>query len=395
MRKLSLLICILISLPAFTQSYQKLHRKAIFIDTHNDILTQNAEKGVVFDTDLKGKTHSDLDRWNKGGLDAQLFSVWCDGDKKDPYSYANRQLDTLDAVIRRNPGKIVKASDSRDLIKIIRQHKIAAMAGVEGGHMIENDINKLDSFYQRGVRYMTLTWNNSTDWATSAFEETFKKDLTKKGLSDFGKQVVERMNTLGMIVDISHVGENTFDDVIRITSKPIIASHSSVYTLCPHQRNLKDDQIRAIAKNGGVIQINFYSGFLDSNFLNNKSAFLAKHKSEWDSIIKSGKPEYIADEFIVEKYPDEAEALRAPFSLLIQHIDYIIKLVGINYVGIGSDFDGIEAPPKQLDDVTAYPLVTKALMEKGYKKRDIRKILGGNFMRVLRANEKKQYRSGL
>jgi membrane dipeptidase len=388
MRRLSLLICILIAQQAFSQSYQKIHRKATFVDTHNDILTQNIEKGVIIDTDLKGKTHSDLDRWKQGGLDAQLFSVWCDGDKKEPYQYANRQLDTLDAVVGRNPGKIVKVSNSSELSRVVRQHKIAAMAGVEGGHMIEDDVNKLDSLYNRGVRYMTLTWNNSTSWATSAFDETFKKDLTQKGLTDLGKQVVQRMNRLGMIVDISHVGEKTFADVIQITNKPIMASHSSVYSLCPHQRNLKDDQIRAIAKNGGVIQINFYSGFLDSNYMKLKTAFLGKHKSEWDSVIQGGKPEYIADDYISARYHEEAEALRAPFDLVIQHIEYIIKLVGADYVGIGSDFDGIESPPKKLDDVAAYPLITKALLEKGYSKRDIRKILGGNFIRVLKANEK-------
>lgn len=340
MRLLSLLFCLLIINQTFSQSYQKIHRKATFIDTHNDILTQNIEKGVIIDTDLKGKTHSDLNRWKQGELDAQLFSIWCDGDKKEPYKYANRQLDTLDAVISRNPDKIIKASDSKQLAKIVRQHKIAAMAGVEGGHMIEDDINKLDSFYNRGVRYMTLTWNNSTSWATSAFDETFKKDLAQKGLTGIGKQVIQRMNSLGMIVDISHVGERTFADVIQTTTKPIIASHSSVYTLCPHQRNLRDDQIRAIAKNGGVIQVNFYSGFLDSNFMKNKTEFLEKHKAEWDSVRQSGKPEYLADDFVTAKYSDEAEKLRAPFDLLIQHIEYIIKLVGVDYVGIGSDFDG-------------------------------------------------------
>jgi membrane dipeptidase len=387
MRLLSLFICICITQQAFSQSFQKIHRKAIFIDTHNDILTQNIEKGVIIDTDLKGKTHSDLDRWKQGGLDAQLFSIWCDGSKKDPFLYANRQLDTLDAVVNRNPGKIVKVANSRELMRVVRHHKIAAMAGVEGGHMIEDDINKLDSFYKRGVRYMTLTWNNSPGWASSAFDETFKKDLTRKGLTDLGKQVVQRMNSLGMIVDISHVGEQTFSDVIQISTKPIIASHSSVYNLCPHQRNLKDEQIRAIAKNGGVIQINFYSGFLDSNYMKLKTAFLGKHKPEWDSVVQSGKPDYLADEYISTRYFEEAETLRAPFELVIQHIEYIIKLVGADYVGIGSDFDGIESPPKKLDDVTAYPLITKALVEKGYSKREIRKILGGNFIRVLKANE--------
>jgi membrane dipeptidase len=343
---------------------------------------------VVFDTDLRGKTHSDLTRWKQGGLDAQLFSVWCDGDKKEPFAYANRQIDTLDAVVARNTDKIANVANSKQLIRIVRKHKMAAMCGVEGGHMIEDDLDKLDLFFKRGVRYMTLTWNNSNSWATSAFDETFKKDLSLKGLTDFGKKVVQRMNQLGMIVDISHVGEQTFWDVIQTTSKPIIASHSSVYTICPHQRNLKDSQIVAIAKNGGVIQVNFYSGFLDSNYMKNRKAFITRHKAEWDSVMAATKAEFRAEGYLADKYPAEVQDIRAPFDLVIQHMEYIIKLAGINHVGIGSDFDGIEAPPKQLDDVTTYPRITQALLEKGYSKKDVTKILGGNFIRVLKANEK-------
>jgi membrane dipeptidase len=388
MRLILFTTALLVTLSSYSQQYQKLHRKAIFIDTHNDILTQNIEKGVIIDTDLSGKTHSDLDRWKTGGLDAQIFSIWCDGEKQNPYAFANRQLDTMDAVINRNPGKILKAVNSKDLLHIIRKDKIAAFAGVEGGHMIEEDINKLDTFFKRGVRYMTLTWNNSTTWATSAFDETFKKDLQRKGLTDFGRQVIQRMNQLGMIVDISHVGEQTFSDVINTTKKPVFASHSSVYSLCPHQRNLKDEQIKAIAKNGGVIQVNFFSGFLDSNFTKNITAFFAKHKAEWDSLKQSKTPDYLAEEYMTEKYKEEANAIRAPFQLVIEHIDYIVKLVGADYVGIGSDFDGISSPPQGLDDVTYYPEITRALLAKGYSKKNIRKILGGNFLRVLKANEK-------
>lgn len=371
------------------QSYQKIHAKAIVVDTHNDILSKTMEKGYVFDNNLKGLTHSDLARWKEGGLDVQLFSVFCDGEKEKPFEFAKRQMDSLDAVVKRNPDKIVKVANSKDLLKAVNQNKLAAMIGVEGGHMIENNLDNLDYFYKRGTRYMTLTWNNSNTWATSAFDETFKKDLTHKGLTDFGKQVVQRMNALGMLVDVSHVGEETFKDVINTTTKPIIASHSGVYTICPHQRNLKDYQIKAIAKNGGVIQVNFYSGFLDPNYFKNKDAFLEKHKEEVDLLTKSGKNEHEIDAELFSKYKTESDALRAPFALLMQHIEYIIQLVGVDYVGLGSDFDGIESPPKELDDVTTYPLITKALVEKGYSEKDIDKILGGNFLRVLKANEAK------
>ncbi|MHB1179806.1 MAG: dipeptidase, partial [Daejeonella sp.] len=209
-----------------------------------------------------------------------------------------------------------------------------------------------------------------------------------KGLTDFGKQVVNRMNQLGMIVDISHVGEQTFWDVINITTKPVIASHSSVYHLCNHQRNLKDDQIKAIAKNGGVIQVNFNPPFIDSSFAKKESNFFQKHKIETDSLVKSGMDGWIMENYLYSKYKVEANAMRPPLSILIQHIEYIINLVGVDYVGLGSDFDGINITPQQLDDVTNFPLITKALVDKGYSKKDIDKILEGNFLRVLKANEK-------
>jgi membrane dipeptidase len=384
-----LFLSVFISHLIYAQSYQKIHRKAIVVDTHNDILTQVMERGVALDTDLTGITYSDLDRWKKGGLDVQFFSVWSDGNQTNPFQFALRQMDTLDAVAKRNPEKIAEVSNSKELYEVVKQHKIAAMFGIEGGHQIENDLSKLDSLYKRGARYMTLTWNNSTPWATSAFDETFTKDLQHKGLTDFGRQVVQRMNALGMMVDISHVGEQTFWDVINTTTKPVIASHSSVYNICPHQRNLKDDQIKAIAKNGGVIQVNFYSGFLDSTYTRKKDIFFVKHKSESDSLSKSGMSENMVENYMFSKYRNEVQALRPPFSLLMQHIEYIINLVGVDYVGLGSDFDGIESSPLQLDDVTSYPLITKALVEKGYSEKDIDKILGGNLLRVLKANERK------
>jgi membrane dipeptidase len=371
------------------QTYQDIHKDAILVDTHNDFLTQVMEHGYGLDTDLKGKTHSDLTRFKKGGLDVQFFSVWSDGNKIKPYAFANRQIDSLDAVIKRNPDKIVKVANVKELLNVVKQNKIAALVGLEGGHQIENSLVNLDELYNRGTRYMTLTWNNSNNWATSAFDEATKPEFKGKGLSDFGKEVVRHMNKIGMLVDVSHVGETTFWDVIATTLKPIIASHSSVYALCPVPRNLKDEQIKAIAKNKGVIQINFNSGFIDSTEKKREDAFMKNHKIEFDSLALVTNNEDIAEEMIHEKYKEESHKLRAPFSLVIEHIIYVIKLVGIDYVGIGSDFDGIVVPPQKLDDVTTYPLITKALVEKGYTKKDINKILGKNILRVLKANEVK------
>lgn len=374
----------------FSQKYKKLHFKAMLIDTHNDIPSTAIEKKVSFDENLKNKTHSDLLRMAKGGVDAQFFSIWCDGNKENPYAWANTEMDTVLAWTNRNPKKMVQAFTATDIIAASKQHKLAVLFGVEGGHMIENDINKLNDIYQRGVRYMTLTWNNSTDWATSALDETTKGDTLKhKGLTDFGVQVVKRMNELGMLLDLSHVGEQTFWDAINITTKPVLVSHSCVYTLCPHRRNLKDEQIKAIGKNGGVIHLNFYSGFLDSAFEKHSVAFTEKHKKELDSLLKINPEPYFMEVYLFEKYADEVKNMRPPLSSLIDHLDYIVNMIGVNHVGLGSDFDGVNSLPQQLDDVTYFPLITNALLQRGYSKKNIRKILGGNFLRLLKANEAK------
>ncbi|MDR7371773.1 dipeptidase [Flavobacterium aquidurense] len=383
----SFIILTLLVNNANAQSYQDIHKKAILVDTHNDFLTKVMQYDFALDSDLKGKTHTDLSRLKTGGVDVQFFSVWSDGNQRNPFAFANRQIDSLDAAIKRNPDKIVKVANVKELLKVVKQNKIAALIGLEGGHQIENSLENIDIFYSRGTRYITLTWNNSTDWATSAFDEKTKPEFKGKGLSDFGKKVVQHMNKIGMMVDISHVSEKTFWDVMETTSKPIIASHSSVYQLCPVQRNLKDDQIKAIAKNNGVIQINFNSGFIDPTVKKREDDFMESHKAELDSLTAATKNENIAEEMIHIKYKQDSDKLRAPFSLVMDHIEYIIKLVGIDYVGIGSDFDGIVLPPQQLDDVTTYPLITKALIERGYSKKDINKILGGNILRVLKANE--------
>ncbi|MEP7233269.1 MAG: dipeptidase [Ginsengibacter sp.] len=391
------LLLIILAFQLNAQSYKKIHRKAIVVDTHNDILMQAADRGMVFDQDLTGKTHTDLARWKKGGLDVQIFSVYCDGGLKNAYAYANREMDSLDAVVARNPDKIVKVANYAEMMKAVKQHKIAAMFGVEGGHMIEDDLNKLEALYKRGARYLTLTHNVAPSWATSAANETNPNPVVgnglnsegKKGLTDFGKQVVKRMNELGMMIDVSHLGDQSFWDVIKLTTKPIIASHSSVYSLVPHRRNLKDDQIKAIAKNGGIIQVNFNPGFIDSTFDKKEAAFFKRHAAEKDSLLKSGMDEFYMMDYLYQKYAAETGPMRPPLSMLIDHIDYIVKLVGVDYVGLGSDFDGINLTPQQLNDVTSYPLITKALVEKGYNKKDITRILGGNFLRVLKANEKK------
>jgi membrane dipeptidase len=284
--------------------------------------------------------------------------------------------------------RIIKSTD--DLKQALQHKQLAAMMGVEGGHMMEDNMAYLDSFHALGVCYMTLTWNNSTSWATSAKEETHDSLLHQpKGLNDFGRSVVHRMNELGMMIDVSHIGEQTFWDVMKITTKPVLASHSDAYKLCPVPRNLKDSQIIAIAKNGGVIDVNFYPGFVDSSFEKKDSLFNAKHKKERDSLLKINPETYYASDYLANKYKDEVEAMRPPLSMLIDHIDYLVKLAGIDHVGLGSDLDGISSTPQGIDDITDYPLITKELLQRGYSKKDIKKILGENFLRVYKANASK------
>ena len=381
---------LLLSIVSSAQSYQKIHNKAVVIDTHNDVLSTITMKGLDIENDLTGKSHSDIGRFKKAGMDIQVFSIFCDErfGKDTAFKYANIEIDSLYAIVARNKDKMMIVTNPKQLQQAVKQNKLGCMMGVEGGHMIEDNLDYLDALYKRGARYMTLTWNNSTSWATSAFDETRKKDsLPQKGLTDFGKQVVKKMNELGMIVDISHVGEQTFWDAIQTSTKPVIASHSSVYNLCPVPRNLKDDQIKAIGKNGGVIHLNFYSGFIDSNYNKGKTAFLQKHKQEVDSLKSLKWANYEIEEWTAKKYPQEVEAYRPDLSQLLNHLDYIVKMIGIDHVGLGSDFDGIESAPKPLDDVTSFPLITKALMERGYSKKEIEKILGGNFIRVFEANQ--------
>ena len=384
------LFLLLLPVLGISQNADRIHKKSIVVDSHNDILTASIEKKVSMDDNLKGKTHSDLQRWKEGGLDVQLFSVWCDGEKPEPYQFANREMDILDAIIQKNPTKIALTRNTYELKQAVKAGKLAAMFGVEGGHMIENSLEKLDQLFARGTRYMTLTWNNSTSWATSAWDETSKKDSlakTHKGLTDFGKQVVKRMNELGMMVDLSHVGEQTFWDAIAVTNKPVIVSHSNAWSLCPVPRNLKDDQILAVGKNGGVIALNFFSGFVDSNYRKKDARFQLAHKAEIDSLKATGMQTEYAVTMVTEKYAEEALDARPTLEQLLEHLDYIVKLIGTEHVGIGSDFDGISSMPRGLDDVTSYPTITRALLQRGYSPRQVTNILGGNILRVLKANE--------
>lgn len=369
---------------ALAQDGRSIHEKAIVVDTHGDILSDQISSGIDLGKRQKGGNF-DLVRAREGGLDVQVFSIWCD--ERHGFDRAMQEIDSLESLIKRHPSKIALATNAAELQDAVKQGRLAAMIGVEGGHMIENSLDKLDELARRGMIYMTLTWNNSTPWATSAADETRKASLPSKGLSEQGRQIISRMNELGVMVDLSHVGEATFYDALKASTKPVIASHSSAYALNPHSRNLKDEQLKAIARNGGVVFVNFYSGFLDSTYSKKQAAFLKRHAEEMARLTKEYDSKYKAESVLAVKYKDEVESMRAPLSLLVAHIDHMVQVMGEDHVGLGADYDGAESYPVHLDDVTGYPALTEALLKKGYSAGRIEKILGGNFIRVLKANK--------
>lgn len=374
-----------------SQTVRKLHDRAILVDTHNDCLTSLTLKGKDIASRLE-TGHSDLYRWKKGGLDIQFFSIWTDKtarNKEGFYKDALEEIDSLQRIILRNPDRMTFATNYREVKKRAHKDKLVSLIGVEGGHMIENDMGKLESLYEKGMRYLTLTWNNSTSWASSAMDETlYPGKLAQNGLTDFGKQVVRRMNELGIIVDLSHVGEQTFYDAIAETKKPVLLSHSSVWSICPVFRNVKDDQIRAVAKNGGVICINFYSGFISKKFDERQSFLNRELKDSMQRVFfaDSGSDSSIMKAKWKTYYDSAMNEVRPDLAQLVDHIDYIVKLVGDSYVGIGSDYDGISSVPVGMEDVTTYPKITDELQRRGYSNRSIKKILGGNVLRVMKAN---------
>ncbi|KAB2921342.1 MAG: membrane dipeptidase [Bacteroidetes bacterium] len=383
----ALLLILITAAPLSAQMYRTVHERAVVADTHNDVLLR-----AMTGEDLSVATtngHSDLVRLKQGGVDVQFFSVWC-GDEYGhgrAYRRANAMIDTLGALIARSGGRAHLVRNARELDGALAKGRLAALIGVEGGHMIEDDPSKLDSLAARGMRYLTLTWNNSTTWATSAADEEEKGDsLPFQGLTDLGREIVKRMNRLGVMVDLSHTGERTFWDVLAVTTKPVLVSHSSVYSICPNRRNLKDEQIKAVAKNGGVICVNFYAGFIDSAYEGRVREIRRGNRALVDSVRRSTGDRWRAETVIDSLLAPAYESIRPPLSLLIDHIEYIAKMAGVDHVGLGSDFDGIESLPKEMDDVTFLPNIARELLKRGYTDGEVAKILGGNVVRVFRAN---------
>ncbi len=372
-----------------------IHDSAIVVDTHADtpqrFLYENFDVG---NTDPKDIGHISLDKARAGNLGAEFFSIWADPVTTQGH-LAKSTFDMIDSVYEQaahHPDRMMMAFSVADIERAHKQKKLAALMGIEGGHSIENDIRLLRDFYRLGVRYMTLSWSNTNEWADSSGDINDPKIEHHNGLTDFGKQVVLEMNRLGMMVDVSHVADKTFCDAIATTKAPIIASHSSARALTNHPRNMTDDMLRAVAKNGGVVQVNFYSAFVDENY---RKAAEAQKKEEdaavADNIAKrraAGQPvNYLDTDRIAREWA--AKIPRPPFKSLIDHIDHIAKVAGVDHVGLGSDFDGVAgAMPEGMDSAADLPKITQALLDRGYSADDIRKILGGNLLRAFREVER-------
>jgi membrane dipeptidase len=379
---------------AISSQARAIQESAIVVDTHADTPQRFLDEGFdIGSTDPNDMGHISLDKARRGHLGAEFFSIWVDPETNQGH-FAQHTFDLIDSVYEQaahHPDRMMVAFSVADIERAHKEHKLAALMGIEGGHSIENDMRLLRDCYRLGVRYMTLSWSNTNEWADSSGDIDDPKIQHHNGLTDFGKQVVLEMNRLGMMVDISHVADKTFWDVMAVTKAPVIASHSSARALVNAPRNMTDDMLRAVAKNGGVVQVNFYSGFVDENF---REAMEAQDKDDKaavnkyiDSLKAQNKPvNYIEVDRIEREWM--AKIPRPPFKSLIDHIDHIAKVAGVDHVGLGSDFDGVSgATPEGMNSAADLPKITQALLERGYGVDDIKKVLGGNLLRVFRQVE--------
>jgi len=375
------------------------HQSALVIDTHADTPQRFLDEHFDLGEALKGGDLN-LETARKGNLGAEFFSIWVEPESQKGH-YARRTLELIDAVklqAARHPRDMELVTSVEGIERAHRAHKLAALMGIEGGHSIEDSLGLLRQYYALGVRYMTLTWANSNGWADSSGDIDDKTVAhTKEGLNEFGKDVVYEMNRLGMMVDVSHVSDRTFFRTLIITRAPVIASHSAARALCNAPRNMTDDMLRAIANSGGpeskggVVQVNFYSGFISQPYRDAQKAMEPEAKKAVEALKAKAKAEgREATPAEIEKLQREmADRIpRPPLSVLIDHIDHIAKVAGVDHVGLGSDFDGINGQlPEGINSPADLPKITAALIERGYSAEDCRKILGGNLLRVFREVE--------
>ncbi len=374
------------------EEVDRITRDAILIDTHNDVTSRTVDGYDIATPNKSGET--DLPRM-KGYLGAEFFAVYVGAEYvKDNHS-ANRALQMIDTVrtdiIAAHPNDFVFATTADDIVRAHNEHKIAALMGIEGGHAIEDSLRLLRDYYALGVRYMTLTHFNTNNWADSQGDIDNPAIKHHNGLTPFGKDVVREMNRLGMMVDISHTADPTFYAALETSTAPIIASHSGCRAVSSYTRNMTDDMIKALAAKGGVVQINFGCDFLSQRYFDDAKPLEASMRDQYMAAMKIEDP--AAKNAAIEKLRADFTAKVPPATLadVVAQIDHAVKVGGIDHVGIGTDFDGVGCVPTELNSYNKFPALTRALLEKGYTAEDIKKIYGGNLLRVMRAVEQRAH----
>jgi len=389
-------VCGLLSLPVvFSQSQSsstddaklreramKLHREAIVIDTHNDITSPMTDQGYDLGArDTSGRTQTDIPRMKEGGLDAEFFAIYVSASYARNGGSARRALDMIDGVYeqaRRHPESLEMAFAADDIRRIYKIGKIAALMGIEGGHAIEDSLGALRQFYRLGVRYMTLTHSNTNNWADSSGDINNQNVKHHNGLTEFGREVVREMNRLGMMVDISHVADKTFWDAVEVSQAPVIASHSSARALTDIPRNMTDDMLKAVAKKGGVVMVNFGKSFVNTKYV--------KPSAETQAKMDEIRNQYSGDPATMRAKLRELQGPppRVTLDMLIDHFVHIARVAGVDHVGIGSDFDGVGGQlPEGMEEISKLPAITYELLKRGYSDADVKKVLGENFLRTM------------
>ncbi|MFZ1702305.1 MAG: dipeptidase [Pyrinomonadaceae bacterium] len=378
--------------PVLWAKALKLHRNSIVVDGHNDITSPLVDE----DYDLRNSTlgkfhlggdpfHTDIKRLKAGGITGEFFAIYVSGSTMTTGGAMHRAMDMIDATYReveRNPGSLVSCTTAAEIRRAKKQNKVCILMGIEGGYVIEDSMHALRDMYRLGVRYMTLTHNVATNWGDA------HRDEKHGGLTEFGKEVVREMNRLGMFIDISHISVKTMNDALDVSTAPVIASHSGARGLNDHTRNVPDDVLKRVAKNGGVIMVNFYPSFLDARTNQEENERSARLKPQMEAIGEKFKNDRRAYDDAVRQLEDANPIYMTPYTRIVDHIDHIKKIAGIDHVGLGSDFDGVPYLPAGMNGAEDLPLITYEMLRRGYSESDIKKVLGENLLRAMAQMEK-------